>query len=116
MAALVAFAVTTWKLNIRSLSCVPSPFGFGKPLAQPRSNAVMIGQNRQAALEQAKADHDYTNVNNLLVENTELTRSIHGLTEVVHTILFSDANPSSTTSDPGHDENQVPLPPKRLDL
>ena len=73
MAALVAFAVTTWKLNIRSLSCVPSPFGIGKPVAQPRSNAVMIGQNRQAALEQAKADHDYTDVNNLLVENTELT-------------------------------------------
>ena len=115
MAALVAFAVTTWKLNIRSLSCVPSPFGIGKPLAQPRSNAVMIGQNRQAALEQAKADH-YTDVNNLLVENTELTRSIHGLTEDVHTILFSDANPSSTTSDPRRDENQVPLPPKRLDL
>ena len=80
------------------------------------STFVMIGQNRQAALEQAKADHDYTDVNKLLVENTELTRSIHGLTEDVHTILFSDANPSSTTSDPRRDENQVPLPPKRLDL
>jgi uncharacterized membrane protein len=55
------------------------------------STFVMIGQNRQAALEQAKADHDYTDVNKLLVENTELTRSIHGLTEDVHTILFRTA-------------------------
>ena len=43
------------------------------------STFVMIGQNRQGDLEQAKADHDYTDVNRLLVENTELTRSIHGL-------------------------------------
>ena len=40
----------------------------------------MIGQNRQAALEQAKGDRDYADVNKLLVENTEPTRSIHGLT------------------------------------
>jgi uncharacterized membrane protein len=57
------------------------------------STFVMIGQNRQAALEQAKADHDYSDVNRLLVENTELTRSIHGLTVEVHTILCRDATP-----------------------
>ena len=56
------------------------------------STFVMIGQNRQASLEQAKADHDYADVNQLLVENTELTRSIHGLTEDVHGLLFSNAN------------------------
>ena len=56
------------------------------------STFVMIGQNRQAALEQAKADQDYADVNKLLVENTELTRSIHELTEDVHGRLFSDAN------------------------
>ena len=57
------------------------------------STFVMIGQNRQAALEQAKADNDYADVNRLLVENTDLTRSIHGLTEDVHMILFRDATP-----------------------
>jgi uncharacterized membrane protein len=55
------------------------------------STFVMIGQNRQAALEQAKADHDYLDVNRLLVENTELTRSIHAVTEDVHAILVSGA-------------------------
>jgi uncharacterized membrane protein len=62
------------------------------------STFVMIGQNRQAALEQAKADHDYTDVNRLLVENTELTRAIHAVTEDVHSLLFRNANR------PQHDE------------
>jgi uncharacterized membrane protein len=62
------------------------------------STFVMIGQNRQAALDQAKADHDYAHVNKLLVENTELTRAIHVLTEDVHRLLFRDAN------SPHHDE------------
>ncbi len=56
------------------------------------STFVMIGQNRQAALEQAKADHDYADVNRLLVENTELTRTIHQLTEDVHRLLFHTAS------------------------
>jgi len=43
------------------------------------STFVMIGQNRQAAFQQQKADHDYSDVNRLLVENTELTRTIHAL-------------------------------------
>ena len=43
------------------------------------STFVMIGQNRQAAFQQAKADHDYGTVNQLLVENTELTRDIDAL-------------------------------------
>ena len=37
------------------------------------STFVMIGQNRQAAFQQAKADHDYQDVDTLLVEKTELT-------------------------------------------
>ncbi len=45
------------------------------------STFVLIGQNRQAAFQQAKADHDYKDVDTLLVENTELTRTIHELTE-----------------------------------
>jgi uncharacterized membrane protein len=52
------------------------------------STFVMIGQNRQAAFQQAKADHDYGDVNRLLVENTDLTRAIHELTSEVHDHLF----------------------------
>jgi uncharacterized membrane protein len=48
------------------------------------STFVMIGQNRQASFQQAKADHDYKDVNQLLVENTDLTRTIHRLTEQLH--------------------------------
>ena len=54
------------------------------------STFVMIGQNRQAALEQAKADHDYREVDALLVENTDLTRTIHRLTDELHRRLLDD--------------------------
>jgi uncharacterized membrane protein len=60
------------------------------------STFVMIGQNRQAAFQQAKADHDYGDVNQLLVENTDLTRAIHHLTEEVHQHLFGDTATSPT--------------------
>jgi uncharacterized membrane protein len=59
------------------------------------STFVMIGQNRQASFQQAKADQDYGDVNKLLVENTDLTRVIHQLTEDVHQRLFGDAKGSS---------------------
>src|SRR5262252_2785184 len=52
------------------------------------STFVMIGQNRQAAFQQTKADHDYKGVNTLLTENTELTRIIHELTEELHRHLL----------------------------
>jgi uncharacterized membrane protein len=55
------------------------------------STFVMIGQNRQSALEKAKADQDYADVNKLLVENTELTRAIHAVTENVQE-RFGNAN------------------------
>ena len=48
------------------------------------STFVMIGQNRQAEFQQAKADQDYKDVDTLLVENTNLTREIHRLTEELH--------------------------------
>lgn len=47
------------------------------------STFVMIGQNRQAAFQQAKADHDYQEQESLLKENTELTRLIHVLSEQI---------------------------------
>jgi uncharacterized membrane protein len=48
------------------------------------STFVMIGQNRQAAFQQAKADRDYSAQEGLLVENTDLTRTIHELTKQIH--------------------------------
>jgi uncharacterized membrane protein len=44
------------------------------------STFVMIGQNRQAAFQQAKADHDFVEQELELKTNTELTRQIHTLT------------------------------------
>jgi uncharacterized membrane protein len=40
------------------------------------STFVMIGQNRQAAFQQSKADHDYIHTERELAENTEITRAI----------------------------------------
>ncbi len=48
------------------------------------STFVMIGQNRQAAFQQTKADHDYENIDKLLEENTKLTRLVHQLTKDLH--------------------------------
>ena len=45
---------------------------------------VMIGQNRQAAFQQAKADHDFVEDEQELKLNTELTREIRELTREVH--------------------------------
>ena len=44
------------------------------------STFVMIGQNRQAAFQQAKADHDFVEQELELKTNTDLTRQIHALT------------------------------------
>ena len=48
------------------------------------STFVMIGQNRQATFQQAKADHDFEAQELELKTNTELTRQIHVLTEELH--------------------------------
>src|SRR5215475_12273586 len=48
------------------------------------STFVMIGQNRQAAFQQAKADHDFVEQEMELKTNTELTREIHRLTLELH--------------------------------
>jgi uncharacterized membrane protein len=52
------------------------------------STFVMIGQNRQAAFQQAKADHDFTEQELELKTNTELTRQIHRLTTELHKRLI----------------------------
>src|SRR6476661_7593809 len=48
------------------------------------STFVLIGQNRQAAFQQAKADHDFVESELELKTNTELTRQIHRLTTELH--------------------------------
>jgi uncharacterized membrane protein len=55
------------------------------------STFVMIGQNRQAAFQQAKADHDFTEQEVELKTNTELTREIHLLTTELHRRVMGDS-------------------------
>jgi uncharacterized membrane protein len=52
------------------------------------STFVMIGQNRQAAYQQAKADHDFVEQELELKTNTEITRAIHTLTTELHRRLI----------------------------
>jgi uncharacterized membrane protein len=52
------------------------------------STFVMIGQNRQSAFQQAKADHDFETQELELKTNTELTRQIHLLTAELHQRLI----------------------------
>jgi uncharacterized membrane protein len=65
------------------------------------STFVMIGQNRQAAFQQAKADHDFTVNERELHLNTELTKTIHRLTEQLHRQICVDgaASPGSHAAD-----------------
>ena len=65
------------------------------------STFVMIGQNRQATFQQAKADHDFEAQELELKTNTELTREIHALTTELHrrvmgSVTAGDDSPSST--------------------
>src|SRR5262245_15758099 len=65
------------------------------------STFVMIGQNRQAAFQQAKADHDFQTQELELKTNTELTREIDRLTTELHKRLIgpgsADRGPASAT-------------------
>ena len=65
------------------------------------STFVMIGQNRQGAFQQAKADRDYADVNRLLLENTNLTREIEQLTVELHQRVFDPAPGSGATGSDG---------------
>ena len=59
------------------------------------STFVMIGQHRQAAFQQAKADHDFVAQELELKTNTDITREIHALTTELHRRLLA-ASPEST--------------------
>jgi uncharacterized membrane protein len=52
------------------------------------STFVMIGQNRQAAFQQIKADHDFVEQELELKTNTQLTRDIHAMTQELHRRLI----------------------------
>ncbi|MGO4586109.1 DUF1003 domain-containing protein [Arthrobacter sp. 2RAF6] len=77
------------------------------------STFVMIGQNRQAAFQQVKADHDYNAQEHLLEENTDLTRAIHELTAQIHQRVLAEVTASTgreaaAPSSPGQDEPTKP--------
>src|SRR3954449_13575658 len=54
------------------------------------STVVMIGQNRQASFQQAKADHDFLEQEQELKLNTDLTRQVHALTLELHQRIVRD--------------------------
>jgi hypothetical protein len=56
------------------------------------STFVMIGRNRQAAFQEAKADHEFTEQKPELKTNTELTRAIHVLTTELHRRLIEESS------------------------
>jgi uncharacterized membrane protein len=66
------------------------------------STFVMIGQNRQASFQQAKADHDFVAQEQELNTNTELTKKIHELTIQLHAkmCLGQDTPPADGSTGP----------------
>lgn len=64
------------------------------------STFVMIGQNRQAAFQQNKADHDFVESELELHTNTELTRQIHALTTELHRRLLATGSTTSPSAAP----------------
>lgn len=65
------------------------------------STFVMIGQNRQAAFQQARADHDFETQDLELKTNTELTRQIHVLTVELHRRFINPASEPDDSASPG---------------
>jgi uncharacterized membrane protein len=57
------------------------------------STFVMIGQNRQAAFQQQKADHDFIAQEEELKTNTELTREVHQMTREIHATVGARSTP-----------------------
>ena len=54
------------------------------------STFVLIGQNRQAAFQAAKADHDFSEAEQVLKANTEVTRAIHELAREIREGQLAD--------------------------
>jgi uncharacterized membrane protein len=60
------------------------------------STFVMIGQNRQASFQQAKADHDFVEQELELKKNTDLTEQIHALITDLDRRIGPGGRPDST--------------------
>jgi uncharacterized membrane protein len=69
---------------------------------------VMIGQNRQSAFQQAKADHDFEAQDLELKTNTELTRQIHLLTVELHRRLIERSAPDLPDPVPAPSDGHAP--------
>ena len=63
------------------------------------STFVMIGQNRSAAFQQVKANHDFTEQEQELKTNTALTREIEVLTKEIHERVLGDLAPNPASGD-----------------
>jgi uncharacterized membrane protein len=61
------------------------------------STFVMIGQNRQAAFQQQKADHDFVAQEQELKTNTDLTRAVHRMTQDIHAIVSAQPHPGKAS-------------------
>jgi hypothetical protein len=59
----------------------------------------MIGQNRQAAFQQAKADHGFDAAEHELDSQTDITRTIHQLTSEIHEHLIPNGARGTTDDD-----------------
>jgi uncharacterized membrane protein len=77
------------------------------------STFVMIGQNRQAAFQQAKADHDFLEQELELKTNTDLTREIDRLTTELHSRLLSQAGSSEG---PPRNGGSASAPPRVVEM
>lgn len=63
------------------------------------STFVMIGQNRQAEFQHAKADHDFVEQEQELKVNTELTRAVHALALEIHRHVVSEGGGLAAPTD-----------------
>jgi uncharacterized membrane protein len=63
------------------------------------STFVMIGQNRAAAFQQAKANHDFVEQEQELKTNTTLTREIEVLTKEIHHRVLGDLTTNRAAND-----------------
>jgi uncharacterized membrane protein len=57
------------------------------------STFVMIGQNRQAAFQQQKADHDFVAQEQELKTNTDLTRQVQQMTREIYAAVGAPHTP-----------------------
>lgn len=69
----------------------PKPTLVVSPEAIFLSTFVMIGQNRLATFQKAKAEHDFVEQELELKTNTDITRSIHALTTGLHRRIIDEA-------------------------